>query len=182
MHVTMMSSNILAASSISSSSDEIQINKIRELVDTLHDQYNSAWKSTLILDSDHYTQTNITNLDALEYAGKGSPFSHAPPKYFSPIIFSTTDGFKGTGYKSLIKVLCTSAKTSGYTIIQKGYYIHKKPNKLVFSVLDPNHIGVKLISVNHPSIDHIVITTIRKIHVVLMDDENQDVHEPPGRW
>ena len=120
MHVTMMSSNILAASSISSSSDEIQINKIRELVDTLHDQYNSAWESPLILDSDHFTQTNITNLDALEYAGKGSPFLHAPPKYFNPIIFSTTDGFKGTGYKALLKVLFTSAKTYGYNIIQKG--------------------------------------------------------------
>jgi len=120
MNVTMMPSNILPHSSNSSSTDETQINKIRELVDTLHDQYNSAWTSTLILDSDHYTQTNITNLDALEYAGKGSPFSHVPPKYFCPIIFSTKVGFKGTHYKALIKVLFTSAKTYGYNIIQKG--------------------------------------------------------------
>ena len=125
MNVTMMPSNILPASSTSSSTDEIRINKIRNLVDTLHEQYHSEWSSTLIIDYDQYSQTNIINLDALEYAGKGSPFSHVSPKYFCPIIFSTKDSFNGTGYKTLIQVLFTSTKTSGYNIIQKGYYKYK---------------------------------------------------------
>ena len=65
MNLTMSSSVTLPTSYVFPTSEEIEIDRIRNLVDTLHEQYHSDWTSTLLMDFNDYSYQNSNNLDAL---------------------------------------------------------------------------------------------------------------------
>ena len=91
------------------------------LVDDLHTQHHDDWVSIIIMDSDDFSVSDLTNPNALEYAGKGTPFRALTLKYFCPFKYLTHNEFDGDGYKSFFHGLATSAQKCGFNIIQKGY-------------------------------------------------------------
>ena len=61
MNLTMSSSVTLPSSYLFPTSEEIQIDIIRNLFDTLHEQYHTDWTSTLLMNSDDYSKPNSIN-------------------------------------------------------------------------------------------------------------------------
>jgi len=54
-NIAMLLSETLPSSLASHTSEEIQTNRVRNLVDLPHEQYHAEWSSTLLMDPDDYT-------------------------------------------------------------------------------------------------------------------------------
>ena len=111
--------------SVDISLNKNQLTTARRLVDQLYEQNNTEWYSTIIMETEDFSDPNSLNNDFLEYAGKHNP-SHAKlSKYMCPIKYNTEDGFDGNGFKKLLKTLSDSSQKSGFSIIRKGYYKYR---------------------------------------------------------
>ena len=107
------------------SSTDVRVQQVKIFLDNKHIQLHVSWMGTLLMDSDDFSNSDSSNLNALEFAGKaekGTPCSSVDPKYFCPMKYSTTNGFTGAGYKTLFMSLYDSSEKCGFTIIQKVYY------------------------------------------------------------
>ena len=52
---------------------ESQLVQVRQLVDQLHDEYQSGWRAQIIMNTEDYSLTALSNLDALQFVGKVIP-------------------------------------------------------------------------------------------------------------
>ena len=86
-------------------STDFQMQKVRRLVDEIHTQYHDDWLSTIIMDSADFSASYLSNLNALENAGKGTHCGAIIPKYLYPLKYSTHDEFDGNWYKSIFMAL-----------------------------------------------------------------------------
>ena len=109
-------------SCVEGTNDNRQIQIIRDEIDTLHRIHTEKWKCVIPMDPSDYSIDDLSNLDALQFAGKGSPLGHNPPKFFCPIKIPISGGFKGIGFRNLVKTFIQKAKENGVNIIQKGFY------------------------------------------------------------
>ena len=77
-------------------STDVQMQQVKRLLDTIHIQFHESWLGMLLMDSDDFSNSDSSNLNALEFSGKavkGTPCSSIHPKYFCPVKYSTTNGF-----------------------------------------------------------------------------------------
>ena len=65
MNLTMSSSETSTYSQEFPVLEEIQIDRVRNLVNTLHKQYHADLISTLLMDTNEYASLNTINLDDL---------------------------------------------------------------------------------------------------------------------
>ena len=104
---------------------ESQLVQVRQLVDQLHDEYQSGWRAQIIMNTEDYSSSALSNLDALQFAGKGVSSPERKDKFFCPLKYPTIDGFEGNGYKALFQSLLRVTGNSGFNIIKKGYTLNK---------------------------------------------------------
>ena len=125
MTMATSTSSIEMLSCVEGTNDNRQIQIIRDEIGTLHRIHREKWKCVIPMDPSDYSIDDLANLDALEFAGKGSPLGHNPPKFFCPVKFPTSGGFKGIGFRNLVKTFIQKAKENGVNIIQKGFYKYR---------------------------------------------------------
>ena len=117
------SSEVLSC--LEATNENRQLQQIRDEIDALHHVNTDKWKSIIPMEPNDYSNKALSNLDALQFAGKGSPFGHNSPKFFCPIMYPTSGGFEGDGFRNLIKTFILRAKENGANIIQKGFYKYR---------------------------------------------------------
>ena len=106
-------------------SRESQLVRVRQLVDQLHNEYQTGWRAQIIMNTEDYSSPSLSNLDALQFVGKGIPSHDYEDKYFCPLKYPTINGFEGHGYKLLFQALLRVTENTGFNIIKKGYTLNK---------------------------------------------------------
>ena len=96
-------SSLEMLSCVEGTNDNRKIQIIRDEIDTLHHIHTEKWKCVILMDPSDYSIDDLPNLDVLQFAGKVSPLGHNPSKFFCPVKFPTSGGFKGIGFRNLVK-------------------------------------------------------------------------------
>ena len=76
-----------------------QLITARRLIDELYKHNNTEWYSTILLETEDLSDSNVLNY-LLEYAGKSLPSHVDYCKFVCFIKYSTKDGFDGNSFNS----------------------------------------------------------------------------------
>ena len=88
----------------------------------MYDIFQARWEGEIIFSKDEFRDTDLLNLDAIQYAGSNEDSSYSTPKYFNTEKYSTIDGFSRYGFKSLLLRLRSQSNNSGFSIYKKEKY------------------------------------------------------------
>ena len=90
--------------------------RLRNHIDKIYDNFQACCDGEIILSKDDFRDTDLVNLDAMQYAGSNEVSHHSTPKHFSEEKYSNIDGFSGDGFKSLFLILRSQSNNSGFSI------------------------------------------------------------------
>jgi len=93
---------------------------LRNHVDKMYDNFQACWEGEIFFSKDDFRDTDLVNLDAIQYAGSNEESSYSTPKYFNTEKYSASDGFSGDGFKSLLLRIRSQSINSGFSIYKKG--------------------------------------------------------------